>query len=66
MSNLAYKAVRSNGSKYNVIETETGFTIFDNMEETEARKKARFFNFGGGFDGWSPRFILERINPQNS
>jgi len=52
-----YKVVQISGS-YCVEEKSTGLIIeaYNNMED--AKKKMKFLNLGGGFDGFSPSFIL--------
>lgn len=54
---MNYKVVEIGGS-YCVEEKTTGHIIeaYNNMQD--AKKKMKFLNLGGGFDGFSPSFIL--------
>ena len=47
---------------FNVIETTTNQIIKTFMTEKDAKQFLRHLNFGGGFDGWTPSFILKKIN----
>jgi hypothetical protein len=46
----------------NILEITTGQTLLENLPLKEARQMCRHFNFGGGFDGWTPAFFLEKLN----
>jgi hypothetical protein len=54
---MNYKIVEKEG-KFSIIEKATNqyIKIFDDKEK--ARKLLRQLNFGGGFDGWTPKFFL--------
>lgn len=57
MATMNYKVVDTkNGFK--VEEKATGYTVrmFDTKDQ--AKKYMKFLNLGGGFDGWTPQFIL--------
>lgn len=54
---MNYKVVEINGS-YCVEEKTTGHILEAYDSQEEAKKKMKFFNLGGGFDGFSPSFIL--------
>lgn len=49
-------------NKYTIIENQTKLEIksFDN--NNSARKILKHLNFGGGFDGFTPPFMLTKIN----
>jgi hypothetical protein len=47
-----------------VLETKTGQYIATNLNNMEARSMIRYLNMGGGFDGNTPSFFLERIPKQ--
>ena len=51
-------------SKYDVLETTTEQVIksFPGDKFLEARAFMRHLNLGGSFDGWTPSFILKKIN----
>ena len=46
---------------YEVVETGPRQIIKSDMRKEEAKALARHLNMGGGFDGWTPAFFLERI-----
>jgi len=50
-------------SKYDVLEETTGQVIksFAGDRFSEARAFMRHLNLGGGFDGWTPTFLLKKI-----
>jgi len=59
---MNYKIVEDKSKKiFNVVETQTKFIIatFDNYQD--AKNKMRFYNLGGGFDGFSPNFIIRKV-----
>lgn len=51
-------------SKYDVLEETTGQVIksFAGDRFSEAKSFMRHLNLGGGFDGWTPSFLLKKIN----
>jgi len=51
-------------SKYDVLEETTGQVIksFAGDKFSEARAFMRHLNLGGGFDGWTPSFLLKKIS----
>ena len=44
-----------------ILETTTDQVIKSAMHVPAARELLRYLNMGGGFDGWTPAFFLERI-----
>jgi uncharacterized FlaG/YvyC family protein len=52
-----------NKSMYDVLETTTNQVIksFPGDKFLEARKFMRHLNLGGGFDGFTPSFLLKNI-----
>jgi hypothetical protein len=46
---------------YNVIETTTNQIIKSFPAPTEAKEFMRHLNLGGGFDGWTPSFLLKNV-----
>jgi len=50
-------------SMYDVLEETTGQVIksFAGDRFAEARAFMRHLNLGGGFDGWTPTFLLKKI-----
>lgn len=45
---------------YEVIESNTDQVIKTDMTHADAKNLCRSLNFGGGFDGWTPAFFLEK------
>jgi hypothetical protein len=61
--NLNYNLVTAGKENhYSIFETSTEQVLktFDNFNE--ARKFMRHLNLGGGFDGWTPSFLLKNVN----
>jgi hypothetical protein len=56
---MNYKIIEKAG-KFSVMEkpTEQSVGKFENREE--AREFLRHLNFGGGFDGWTPTFMMKK------
>jgi hypothetical protein len=50
--------IEKEDKQYKVVETATGYVIFTYTTQAEAKKMMKHLNLGGGFDGWSPAFIL--------
>ena len=50
-------------SKYDILEETTSQVIksFPGDRFAEARAFMRHLNLGGGFDGWTPTFLLKKI-----
>ena len=46
----------------NVVELPTGHAIYKEVTIKEAKSACRHLNFGGGFDGWTPAFFLQKTN----
>jgi diaminopimelate decarboxylase len=57
---MNYKII-DNSSIFNVIETTTEQVIKTFTTMHEAKHYMRYLNFGGGFDGWTPQFMLKKI-----
>jgi hypothetical protein len=47
---------------YKVLEVATGQTVVSFDNQADARKFLRHLNLGGGFDGWSPSFMLRDMS----
>lgn len=45
---------------FSVIENVNGHIIKSGLSKAGARALCRSLNFGGGFDGWTPQFFLEK------
>lgn len=46
---------------YEVVESNTDQIIKSNLTHGEAKAFCRHLNFGGGFDGWTPIFFLQKF-----
>lgn len=44
-----------------IVETRTGLKIEDALTKEQAKSRVRFLNYGGGFDGWTPHFLMEKL-----
>ena len=44
-----------------VVEVPTGLTIRSQVSVDQARELCRHLNFGGGFDGYTPPFFLQKL-----
>lgn len=56
---------------YKMQEINSGYVVFETMTNQiiktfQSREKAKRFlrhlNLGGGFDGWTPTFLLKKLN----
>jgi hypothetical protein len=54
---------RADRDKYDVLETTTDQVIksFPGEDFLKARAFMRHLNLGGGFDGWTPSFLVKNI-----
>jgi hypothetical protein len=57
---MNYK-IRNNSNRFEVFETTTNQLIGAFPTQKEAKDLLRHLNLGGGFDGWTPTFILKTI-----
>ena len=58
---MMYIQVKKNNNKVDIIETETQYVIYRDLDLEDARKKRRHLNLGGGFCGSTPAFFLQNI-----
>lgn len=56
---MNYKIKLDNGVAVYEVATEQVIKTFDSLDK--ARKFMRKLNLGGGFDGWTPSFVLSEI-----
>ena len=61
MANVFIKSDKPN-KQFQVIEQSTQYVLKTFPEYNEARKFARFQNSGGGFNGFTPAFIMIDIS----
>jgi len=54
--------IEANSTEYNVIETPSEQIIKTYQVYKDARHLMRHLNLGGAFDGWTPTFMLKKIN----
>ena len=54
--------VEANSTEYNVIETPSEQVIKTCKVYKDAKELMRHLNLGGAFDGWTPTFMLKKIN----
>jgi len=43
-----------------ILELPTGYTVAEALPYKKAKDLCRHLNFGGGFDGWTPAFFLQK------
>ena len=53
-----YRIIESDG-RYLVKEIDTDQIIRNFLHRPRAKELANFLNGGGGFNGWTPKFILK-------
>lgn len=58
---INYVFQNENGGSYCIVENTTDQVILSGLGLEDAKKKKRFLNFGGGFAGHTPSFILQRL-----
>lgn len=58
---MNYMYRKESENTYMIVESQTNYVIWNNLNQEEARSKTRQLNWGSGFDGFTPGFILERI-----
>jgi len=56
---MNYRVVE--GNTYTVVETATEQIIKTFKTLKEAKSYMRSLNLGGGFDGWTPQFMLKKV-----
>lgn len=49
--------VNKNGK---VVEKSTGYVVYLTKSRKDATLMTNWLNAGGGFDGWTPRFFLDK------
>lgn len=60
---MDYKYVLQDNLTYNVVENQTGLVVVKGVSQEKARDTTKHLNFGGGFAGWTPQFILKEFKP---
>jgi hypothetical protein len=50
---------------FKVLETKTDLILGTFQDPKDAKQLLRHLNLGGGFDGWTPSFILKTIKFKN-
>jgi hypothetical protein len=49
------------GNPWQIVETQTGQVLKENLDREQAKNMCRHLNFGGGFDGNTPGFFLNKL-----
>lgn len=57
---INYRIIQNN-KDISIFETRTETIIKTFKEYKKAKKFMKHLNLGGGFDGWSPTFILKSV-----
>ena len=55
-----YSIIDINGT-YFVEEKQTGYHVYSSKTREEAKKVMKHLNLGGGFDGFSPGFVVNGL-----
>jgi hypothetical protein len=58
---MNYKIITNPGHFFDVVETNTNQIIRTFTAHQEAKSYMRFLNLGGGFDGYTPSFLIKNI-----
>jgi hypothetical protein len=58
---MNYKIIEKHG-KFEVHEVPTNQTIDIFKTKDDAKVLLRSLNFGAAFDGWTPKFILQKVD----
>jgi len=53
--------INNSDNLFNVIETATSQIIKTFTDQKEAKNYMRFLNLGGSFDGFTPSFLVKKI-----
>jgi len=56
-----YKIKNNPNNNFEVIETSTEQIVATFSAQKDAKQLLRHLNLGGGFDGWTPQFMLKKI-----
>lgn len=59
---LDYKITKV-GETYCVEENSTGYHIREFDNQNDAKKMMKFLNLGGGFAGFTPEFMVRKVQP---
>jgi hypothetical protein len=54
-----YKMMNKN-TEYTIVENKTGHVVYTSIEKRAAYNQLTFLNMGGAFDGWTPKFFLNK------
>jgi hypothetical protein len=58
---MNYKITTNTNSLFDVVETGTHQIIGSFSLQKEAKEYMRFLNLGGAFDGYTPNFLLKKV-----
>lgn len=58
-SALNYQVVTVNKKLYQVLETPTQQVVWEHKTQDLAKKHVKKLNLGGGFDGFTPSFMVQ-------
>jgi diaminopimelate decarboxylase len=62
---MNYKVKANESKTFDVVETATTQVIKSFTDQKDAKLLLRHLNFGGGFDGWTPSFMLKNVMSTN-
>ena len=55
-----YKIQKTENGMHEIVEIQTGNIVGGNLDMSQAKTSCRHLNFGGGFDGLTPSFFLQK------
>lgn len=58
---MMYKKVKNQFDSFDIFEIPTEIMIKQNLSNDVANKLCRNLNLGGGFDGFTPDFFMNRL-----
>lgn len=59
---MRYQILTDDENGFLIQEKTTGLVVEEFVDQEEARWYCKFLNLGGAFDGWTPRFMLTKID----
>ena len=60
---MNYRYQSTSDRMFEIVESATNHIIVTGVEYYEAKHTAKRLNSGGGFNGWTPEFMLQRLEP---
>ena len=58
---MANYFIKKQENKYHIMENATDQSVMTFDSYDAAKKQVKHLNSGGGFDGWTPAYLLQRF-----